>query len=228
MQKAIFIFLVFLGITLSNGANAQRKTYLGVKGGYNLSKAYFFHSFFGSDIVTGFESGFQGGIIAMNYLRNHVGLQAELLYSQKGWRQKFSNGEPDFVTELSYVELPLLVNIYSGKDRLHFFANGGCFVEYLVNVKQSATPSDVSGQEFSPFEESRDNKFGYGFRGGIGTFYDFNFGTILLESSFTYSLSDMMDAGQLSSHTSTDHIPTTSKNMVIGFSLAYMFSFGEL
>lgn len=223
MKKAVLFLLLVLGAAFSKEANAQRKTYLGVKGGYNLSNAYFFHSFFGSDIVTGFENGFQGGIIVMNYLRNHVGLQAELLYSQKGWKQKFNNGQPDFVTELNYVELPLLVNIYSGKDRLHFFANGGCFVEYLIDVKQSALPTDTTGEEFYPFDELRDNKFGYGFRGGIGTFYDFDFGTILLESSFTYSLSDMMDPGTLDSG-----IPTTSKNMVIGFSLAYLFSFGEL
>lgn len=223
MKNGIIILLLWLGSGLIDEAYAQRKTFVGVKSGYNQSTAYFFHSFFGSDIVTGFEGGFQGGIIAMNYLRNHIGLQAELLYTQKGWTQKFDNGEPDFVTELDYIELPLLVNIHTGKNQLHFFANAGCFFEYLVGVKQSATPSNIDGQEFYPFDESRDNKLGYGFRGGAGAFYDFDFGTILLESSVSYSLSDMLDPITLDTG-----IPNTSKNIVIGFSLAYMFSFGEL
>lgn len=223
MKKVAVCLFLLLGVASLNDVAAQRKTYVGVKGGYNLSSAYFFHSFNGSTIVTGMEGGFQGGIIAMNYIRNHIGLQAELLYTQKGWRQKFDNGQPDFITELDYIELPLLVNLHTGKDRLHVYANAGCFAELLVNVKQSASPTDTDGEEFYPFDESRDHGFGYGFRGGIGAFYDFDFGTLMLESSFTYSLSDMLEFGSLSTG-----IPNTSKNMVIGFTVAYMFSFGEL
>lgn len=220
MKRLSLILCLALGISLTNESFGQRKTYLGLKAGSNLSTAYFFHSFYGSDIVTGLESGVQGGIIAMNYLRNHVGLQAELLYTQKGWKQRFNDGTPDLITELDYIELPLLVNIHTGKEKLHFFANGGCFFEYLVKVKQNETPDPDNNYAFN---ESRDRKVGYGFRGGTGAFYDFNFGTILLEGSFSYSLSDMMDPVTFDSQ-----VPTSSKNIVFGISLAYMFSFGEL
>lgn len=223
MKKSIFFFFLIVSTMLVSEANAQRKTYVGLKGGYNLSTAYFFHSFFGSDIITGYEGGFQGGIVAMNYVRNHVGLQAELLFTQKGWKQKFDNGEPDFITELDYIQLPLLVNIHTGKNRLHIYANGGCFAEFLVNSSQSPMPTNTDGEQFYPFDESRDNKFGYGFRGGVGAFYDFDFGTLLVESSFDFSLSNVLDPDTLSSG-----IPNTSNNIVFGFSVAYMFSFGEL
>lgn len=219
MKKATLCLLLLLSLGLISQADAQRKTYLGAKGGYNLSTAYFFHSFYGSDIEPKMEGGYQGGIIAMNYLRNHVGLQAELLYTQKGWRQEIEN-QPDLVTELDYVELPLLVNIHTGKDRLHFFANGGCYVGYLVSSTQSATPAT---DNLYTYDESRDNKISYGFRGGVGAFYDFNFGTLLFEGSFTYSLSDMLDPVSLDTG-----VPNTSKSLVIGFSIGYMFSFGEL
>ncbi len=202
-------------------ANAQRKTYVGLKAGYNLSTAYFFHSFFGSDINTKMIGGFQGGIIAMNYIRNHIGLQAELNFTQKGWIQEFDDGSPNLNTELNYIELPLLVNIHTGKDKLHFFANGGCFFEYLASSSQSETP-DYQSNVYA-FDESRDHKLGYGFRGGVGTFYDFDFGTLLVETSITYSLSDILEFGSLDTG-----VPNTSKNIVVGFSVAYMFSFGEL
>ncbi|SMD32730.1 Outer membrane protein beta-barrel domain-containing protein [Reichenbachiella faecimaris] len=223
MKKVTICLLLGLGVFLTQEACAQRRTYVGLKGGYNLSSAYFFHSFNGSGIVTGLEGGFQGGIIAMNYVRDHIGLQAELLYTQKGWKQKFDNNQPDFITELDYIELPLLVNLHTGKEQLHIFANAGCFAEFLVNVSQSALPSDTGSQQFYPYDESRDHKFGYGFRGGIGGYYDFDFGTFMLESSFSYSLSDMLDPITLDTG-----IPNSSKNWVIGFSMAYMFSFGEL
>ena len=216
------MFLLFT-IAFLNQAKGQRKTYVGLKGGYNLSSAYFFHSFYGSGINTELESGFQGGIIAMNYIRNHIGLQAELLYTQKGWKQEFDNEEPDFITELDYIELPLLVNLHTGKKQLHIFANAGCFAELLVRVKQSELPSNTGGQQFYPYNESRDHKFGYGFRGGIGAFYDFDFGTLMLEGSFSYSLSDMLDPVTLDTG-----IPNSSKNLVFGISVGYMFSFGEL
>ncbi|MEP2024222.1 MAG: porin family protein [Reichenbachiella sp.] len=223
MKKVSVYLLLILGIFISNETHAQRKTYVGLKSGYNLSSAYFFHSFNGSNIVTGLEGGYQGGIIAMNYIRHHIGLQAELLYTQKGWKQKFDNGEPDFITELDYIEIPLLVNLHTGKKQLHIYANAGCFAEFLVNVTQSTLPSDTGDQQFYPFDESRDHKFGYGFRGGAGAFYDFDFGTLMLESSFSFSLSNMLEPGSLSSG-----IPNTSNNLVFGVSIAYMFSFGEL
>lgn len=220
MKKITVGLLLILGSSLLSEVIAQRKTYVGVKGGYNLSTAYFFHSFYGSDINTKMEGGFQGGIVAMNYLRNHVGLQAELLYSQKGWRQEFDDGSPDLVTELNYVELPLLVNIHTGKERLHFFANGGCFVEYMLSSQLSASPDQTN---VYGFDESRDHKLGYGFRGGVGAFYDFDFGTLIFESSFSYSLSDVLEFKKLNTG-----IPNSSKNMVLAFTIGYMFSFGEL
>lgn len=223
MKKVTVSLLLLLSVCFANEVHAQRKTYVGMKGGYNLSTAYFFHSFYGSNIITKYEGGYQAGIVAMNYIRHHIGLQAELLYTQKGWAQRFDTGEPDFVTELDYIELPLMVNIYTGKEQLHFFANAGCFAEFLVNVKQSELPTNTGDQQFYPFDEDRDHHFGYGFRGGVGAFYDFDFGTIMLESSFSFSLSNMLEPTSLASG-----IPNTSNNMVFGFTLGYLFSFGEL
>jgi len=224
--KRILLSLALLAVIFSATLHAQqqRKTYLGIKAGFNESSAYFFHTIDGvPKINTGFTSGFHGGIIVMNYWRNHVGLQAELNYTQKGWKQKFDNGAPDFLTNLDYIELPLLVNLHTGKKKTHLYVNLGCFFEYLVHVSQSEAPTDVGGSDFYPYSESRDNKFGYGFRGGAGVFRDFPIGTFLIEGHFSYSLSNMLDPVTLDTG-----IPNISNNYVIGVSLAYMISFGEL
>lgn len=216
--------LLIVGFSMSLQAQPQRKTYLGIKGGFNQSSAYFLHTIDGvPKINSDFISGFHGGIIVMNYWRSHLGLQAELNYTQKGWKQRFDNGEPDYITNLDYIELPLLINLHTGKKKMHFYANLGSFFEYLVKISQSAEPTDVGGSDFYPYDVSRDNKFGYGFRGGVGIFRDFSVGTFLIESHFTYSLSNMLDPVTLDTG-----IPNTSNNCVIGVSVAYMISFGEL
>lgn len=223
MQKTIATLFIIGVLVLSfTQSQAQRKTYLGVKGGYNSSTANIRHSFNGT-IANGFESGLHGGIVMMNYFRPHIGVQMEVNYSQKGWTDKFINGTPDFHTNLDYIEVPLLATLSTGKKRNHFFVNAGCFVEFLTNVKQDNITEDTTGEDFFPFDESRDKKFGYGYRAGAGMFYDFDFGTIMLESNFSYSLSDMIENGSL-----TSDLPDTSNNLVLSFSIAYLFSFGEL
>lgn len=224
MPRIIFSLLLFVFFSGSALGQEQRKTYLGIKGGYNLSSAYFFHSFDGVPTIDeGWNNGFHGGIIAMNYWRNHIGLQAELNYTRKGWTQRFNNGEPDYMTKMDYIELPLLVNLHTGKKRTHLYANLGCFVEYMVKFQETAHPVDPGASDFFPYIEERDNKFGYGFRGGVGAFRDFGFGTFLLEGHFSYSLSSMLDPVTLDTG-----VPNISNHYVIGVSVAYMISFGEL
>mgnify|MGYP000212228724 CR=1 FL=1 len=223
MQKSIAILFFFVLLVLSlSEVQAQRKTYLGVKAGYNRSTANLRHSFTGN-IDNGFENGLQAGLVMRNYFKHHIGIQMEVNYSQKGWTDQFLTGAPDFHTNLDYIEIPLMATLSTGKNKTHFFANVGCFVEFLTKVEQDALTEATVGVDFHPFVESRDKSFGYGYKAGAGIYQDFDFGTLLLQSTVSYSLSNMIDNGSLKSG-----IPNTSNNLVLGFSIAYLFSFGGL
>lgn len=203
-------------------ANGQKQTYLGVKAGYNYSTVNFKHLLIPQNIVEGYNPGVHLGIMGISYLQKNVGLQFELNYSQKGWKQVFNTGEPDFVTDLDYVELPILINLYLGKRKTRFFINLGTYIEYLIRVKAGATPTDVGNSSFYPYDESRDNKFGYGYRAGGGIYRDFNFGTLFLEGAFVFGLSDILNPV-----TESSGVPNQSNHLMTSISFGYLLKLNK-
>lgn len=220
----LVVACLMLGISLLSQAQDERKTYLGVKGGYNFSGVNVYHSFYRYDINQEIKNGVQGGIIVMNYLRNHIGIQAELNYTQKGYKQKFLSGET-YSERFNYVELPFLFNLHTGKKDFHVFFNAGCYFEYLLSVDAtSPNLANISEDEdFDPYVKSRDPNYGYGYRGGLGVFYDLPIGTFMVEASFSYDLSNYIDPPSYDSGE-----PILSNHMVGTVSVAYLISFGEL
>lgn len=218
MKRFFFFFCLLLSIS---GLQAQSKTYVGIKGGYNFGSAFIKHNINRVTVNEGFKSGFHFGLTSLFYLEKNVGLQMELNYTRKGWTQKFTSGEK-YVQNLDYIELPLLVNVYFGKQKTRLFINFGTFVEYLAAHSNDGFPVDTSGSDFYYFQEERDNKFGYGLTAGGGFYRDFSFGTLLIEGRFTFNNSNALDPGSNSSG-----IPNTSNQINTTISIGYLFSFGQ-
>ncbi|MFY0627173.1 MAG: PorT family protein [Reichenbachiella sp.] len=218
IRIAIFVSLLLTAFI----STAQRKTYIGFNGGLNFGTADIFHRINGYNYESQFVDGYQGGIVLMNFLPNHLGIQTGVSYVQKGWRQSFDNGEPDHSTELDFIEVPFMASIYSGKKSLHFFVSAGCFFEYRVNATVDPAPNDPGIYDFTLYDEDRDYKYGYGFKGGAGAFYDFRFGTIMLDINSSYSLSQAFKPPSIDSD-----IPHISSKINVGFTLGYLFSFGS-
>lgn len=220
-MKKVIIFISSLLIFVSSLCYAQEgsKTYVGVKGGYNAFKANVYHQVYGYIADIGASSGYQYGMVMMHFLKPHYGVQMELNYTQKGYVQRFKNS-PDFKTNFDYIELPFLVNVHTGQRNLHIFINAGLFIEYLVRLEEGELPVDVGDADFHPYDQDRDPKFGYGYRGGLGVFYDFKFGTLMFETNFSYSLSNFLDPT-----TFDTGIPDISNNTVWAFTVGYLFSF---
>ena len=209
-------------------ANAQEepyknRTYLGVKGGYNYySTAQFFHSLQTTNIAEGFKQGLNFGVVGINYLEKNIGFQVEVNYTQKGWVQLFDSPEPRFNTQLDYIEVPLYLNIYIGKKKTRLYINMGCYFEYLLNVSMSELPSDTQDYDFYPYDTSRDRKMGYGLIGGGGIYRDFSFGTIILQSTIAFGISNVLNPVTLDSG-----VPNISNLITSTVSLGYMIKLGE-
>ena len=244
---------------------AQSQTYLGIQAGGTLSTANVFSQFEVIQIDERFTSGYQFGVVVMNFVTPHVGLQGSVNYIQKGWRQKFAEeaNQKDFITQFNYLEVPLLFNFRSGKDRLHFFVNGGCFVEYMLDhelidkpssdvlityseyLKQQRPDENVVDRIYPfklpyPFEteggqlvtryddvmffdRDRDKTIGYGLKGGVGAYYDFEFGTFMVELTGSYAVSDVFDPGDFN-----QGIPSVSKKVNLGLTIGYLIYFGKV
>ncbi|MEO1254837.1 MAG: hypothetical protein AAFY41_08135, partial [Bacteroidota bacterium] len=69
---------------------------------------------------------------------------------------------------------------------------------------------------------SRDREVGYGARLGGGVFRDLSIGTFQIEGFFSYSFSNFINPGDLTTRT-----PDISNHWVVGFTVSYMVSLSK-
>ncbi|MCE1155513.1 MAG: PorT family protein [Bacteroidales bacterium] len=153
------------------------ETYVGVNGGYALSMVNFLPS-----VRQTFQPGYQGGVVFRHNSQNHMGVQAELNYMQRGW-----NEESGYVRQLNYIELPFMSHFYFG-NKIQFFINIGPKLSYLLNDKGLSPPSTPS-QAVQYGELTR--PLDYGFCGGFGLQVRFGRQIVLLDSRVNYSISTL-------------------------------------
>ncbi|MFK7951267.1 MAG: outer membrane beta-barrel protein [Ekhidna sp.] len=227
MRIVLLILSVFMVCTVG----AQSKTYVGIKGGGQASSAFINHTIFRNNMNTTFKSGIHSGLLVKHFAKKrdiflNAGIQFGINYIQKGWKQKFITDIPNYSVQMNYLEIPVEAIGYFG-NKNKFFVTAGLYFETLLNTKKSAEPTETerggSAVDFYTYESSRDRKAGYGGRASAGTFRDFSFGSIHLEGFFTYSISNFIDAGNL-----TDETPDISNLWTVGGSIAYLIPFGKL
>ncbi|XOV94174.1 MAG: hypothetical protein ACFHWX_05595 [Bacteroidota bacterium] len=228
MKKLSFCFILLLAV---QGVSAQSKTYIGVKGGGNFSSAYFERTIGNALITTDYLTSYHTGLIFRHFSRQkqssflNAGLQSGVNLVNKGWKQTFPTDEPPYATRLTYLEFPAEALIYFGHKKTKPFFSLGFYLEHLINVEKGQNPnlSNIGQTDFYPYEESRDRTFGYGIRIGLGIFRDFKFGTFQLDGFASYGFRDILNYGSFDTG-----IPDLSNTYVLGFSVAYLISFGEL
>ncbi len=220
-MKRVLLLLVLVG--LGSALAAQHKSYVGVRGGVQLTNADISHNFYQLNIRNTYTVTYHTGLVYKYYNKKNVGLITGLDYSVKGWTQNFFELYPNYAAQLDYLELPLLMTAYLGNGRTKYFVALGPFFEYLINYKLDPEPVDTEPFDWYTYDPDRDNNFGYGLRIGGGVSHDFSFGQIHLEGFFTYSLSNIMDPVSRDSG-----VPDISNSYVFGASLAYLIPFGKL
>ncbi len=216
--------LVLMGVLLVTTAlSAQHKSYIGVRGGVQLTDADISHNFFRVNMQNTYTISYHTGVIYKYYNKKNVGLITGLDYTVKGWTQSFSGFYPNYTARLDYLELPLLMTAYLGNGRTKYFIALGPYLEYLINHQLDPEPEVTEPFDWFTYDPDRDGKFGYGLRMGGGISHDFPFGQIHLEGFFTYSLSNIMDPVSRDSG-----VPDVSNSFIFGVSLAYLIPFGSL
>ena len=198
-MKQIFFFLLTGLMLYSLQANAQLQDQrsnlaIGVNGGVNFSSV---------SITPGFKQGKLIGpafgvtvrYIGEKYFSMICGIQAEVNFSQRGWKEVIEDGTGNtYQRSMNYLEVPLLAHLAFGKDKGHgvrFVLNLGPQVGYLIGEKETMSDAwDPSGR--TPNEQygkMADKKFDYGIVGGGGLEARTGFGTFILEARFYFGLS---------------------------------------
>lgn len=174
----IFILIIFSTSLMAQVRLAKPEMYVGVTGGVTGSMVMF-----NPVVAQTYLQGYNGGLVFRYIAEKNVGMQAELNFSQRGWKETTGL----FARQLNYIELPFLTHIYMGKKN-RFFINLGPKISYLLSEKVlvDGTTNSTAVQQTTAVQ----NAFDYGLCGGIGFLFDIKGNQLQLDTRVYYALSD--------------------------------------
>ena len=124
----------------------------------------------------------------------HIGFQAEVNYTQKGWKED----SVGYQRRITYVTIPIMTHINMGKKAVRFTLNLGPEVAFKISEKEqfkdpaTSQPDNVNYREF--FGKPTDNSLDLLFTVGIGMEYHLKGGgAVALEGRGFYSLPNLFD-----------------------------------
>jgi hypothetical protein len=138
---------------------------------------------------------------------------------QRGWKETIKAATPqssiNYLRRLHYIEIPLLMHLYFGKNHTRGFINLGPQIGYcfLDEATGNINPDDT--HQYNTIQ----NKFDWGLAGGIGIYYRTNnIGLFQLEARFNYSF------GSIFNNRKIDYFEF-SNPMNLSLNLAYLWEF---
>lgn len=169
--------ITFIVLVLPSLAFAQWR--VGVNGG-----ATYNHSTISKHYMTDYQWkdrwGVTLGVMGQYDVNDWLGVRAELDWTQKNYRltrQIFSYLDYKYVN--NYLQLPVMASFSFGGKQLRGFCNAGVYGGYWLTSGREGTDFNNSSEkvyEFSEdikFNSERDQRFDFGFVGGIGLEYRF-------------------------------------------------------
>lgn len=185
----------------------------GIKGGINVSNVYDEE---GEGFVADNRVGFYGGVFVSVPLGTYIGLQPEILYSQKGFKGKGTIGGSllgtsyDFERTSDYLDIPLQLQIKPIKE-LTFLV--GPQFSYLMNTKDELRGNGFEITQEQEEELSTDNikKNIFGFVVGA----EANISGFLISARAGWDITKSDADG--------DSVSPRYKNQVLQFGVGYTF-----
>lgn len=184
MKSKIKFILLTLTILAIPAIHAQKRifepeVYLGLNGGMTASMLYF-----NPQVKQSYLTGYNGGLTFRYIGKKSLGVQAELNYSQRGWKE--SDGL--YARQLNYIELPFMTHFNFG-DKFRYFFNIGPKISYLLseNILIDNTQNSTAEQHIKAVE----NPLDYGFSLGTGALIKIKKQVLQIEARGNYSVSNV-------------------------------------
>lgn len=148
MKKSIFIIvastlLVSTGYAQDSGSDFREKVSVGLKVGANLSNVYDSE---GEQFNADSKFGLAGGVFVSIPIGKYIGVQPEVLFSQKGFKGSGSilGSDYSFTRTTNYIDVPLLfafkplplITILAGPQYSYLLKEKYVFNSALVNLDQ--------------------------------------------------------------------------------------------
>lgn len=225
MKRLLTLFLLLLATAATVSAQTLYKSHVHVGGhaGASLSQQSFTPS-----IEQGMHKGMTLGASFRYAEERHVGLMAEINFTQRGWTENFSdNPQFSYSRTLSYVELPIMTHIFFGSRKVKCFFNLGPQLCYMVgdNISSNFDYKNVSSIPDFPTRNRTteqmgmeiENRFDYGICAGVGMELIIKKRhSIMLEGRYYYGLGNIYPASK------KDYFSASRGNSIM-VTLGYMF-----
>lgn len=178
-KNLILIFSIFSASLMAQVRLAKPEIYVGVNAGVTGSMVMF-----NPLVAQTYLQGYNGGLVFRYIAEKNVGMQAELNFSQRGWKEATGL----FAKQLNYIELPFLTHIYMGQKN-RFFINLGPKISYLLSEKTliNSTTNSTAVQHTTAVQ----NAFDYGLCAGLGFLFTIGGNQLQLDTRAYYALSDI-------------------------------------
>jgi len=184
MKKLTVILAVIFTLSVTFTLQAQIK--FGAGGGLNFSSVKIDFE----EIETKSQTNFViGGVLELPVYKN-LSLQFQPSYIRKGADFKLAGNPLDWIFELNYVEIPILLKMNFGNKYPYLFA--GPAVGYLLDAELK---TELDGIKFTGDLKDITEKFDYGVSFGAGFEKSLGFGNFFFEARYTLGLSNNQKGG---------------------------------
>lgn len=142
------------------------------------------------------------GVMGQYDVNDWLGIRADLNWMMKNHRQYRTMVSTDYETQNGYIQLPVMASFSFGGQKLRGLLNVGFYGGYWLFSYNHGTQNFMTGIETkyilskNVFDDKRDQRFDYGFAGGIGLEWRFKFlkrdwAWQIIETRIYYSTSSM-------------------------------------
>ncbi len=216
-HKVIFIALILI---ISSTSTYAQLTFIGVKGGLNLSKLSYKDDLQGYDFS--FREGVNVGVFIEYKLTDNLLIHAETIYSMRGTEygleeitlQGMTIPAHKFIQKIDYLEIPLTIGYnFSINSKLIPKLFIGPVASFLLNAEIEYYEEGNKKGEVDQKDEIK--SFEYGIIIGVGADYNFSAGKIIFDLSYHYGINNINKIEQGSKINSS----TISINVGYGFNL---------
>lgn len=224
--RTFSIIVILISIALNTNAQvgeSRNDLAIGFNGGINMSSVSFTPT-----IKQGNLMGKCGGLsiryTCEKYFTAICGLQVEINYAQRGWKEEIDDGSNNTYQRVTnYIEVPFMFNMGWGKERngVKFFINAGPQMNFFLSEKETYDgepwdPSNRPNNVTEQYGKATENSFDYGIAGGGGLDLSTKIGHFILEGRYYYGLADIFG------NTKKDYFGR-SANSTITVKLSYLF-----
>ncbi|MDR3340369.1 MAG: PorT family protein [Candidatus Symbiothrix sp.] len=211
----VLYFLTVCIVAFSQNNSFTPEWAVGINGGATFSKVSFSTGFrIPQELLLQSSEG-----ITIRYIsENNFGIQGELNYSLRGWKEITDSVHLNRQTRsLAYLELPLMTHIYFGMGkRANFIFNLGPQVSYFLHEKNLETEINTANVSSEYYNVKIQHKFDYGLKATMGIEFKTGVGSFVLDGRYYFGLSDIFN-------NSKSDLFQASPHKVIGLNLTYLY-----